>query len=332
MNRWLIGLLTLLITVVTLLNVLAYNHARDMMRFTLNGTPTDSPEELSLWEKIHTLILGVNVPRPNRERSPSDLAPGCRTLPIDGPDNITLATWYCDQGKGTQLVILFHGYAAEKTSLLREARIFLDLGHSVLLVDFRGSGGSSESYTTIGIHESDDVAAVVRYANENLSQSHTSTILFGQSMGAVAILRAVHEHSIVPDALILESVFDTMLNTVRNRFAAMGVPSFPSAELLVFWGGWQADFCGFSHNPVEYATSVLSPALFMHGDGDSRTTISEGRRVFEAVRGPKVFMEFEALGHESYASKYTEEWRTAVAEIIMKAQNGNLTSKLYHRP
>jgi dipeptidyl aminopeptidase/acylaminoacyl peptidase len=304
-----------------MLNVLAYNHARDMMHYAPDGTHTGEPEQLPLWTKVQVLLVGVNIPRPSRQLSPSVLAPGCRTLSVNGTDNITLATWYCDQGKGTPLVILFHGYATDKTSLLREARTFIALGLSVLLVDFRGSGGSSESYTTAGFREGDDVAAVVRYTNENLSQGHTSTILFGHSMGAAAILRAVHEHSVTPDAVILEAVFDTMLNTVRNRFAALGVPSFPSAELLIVWGGWQAGFCGFAHNPVDYATSVRSPALFMHGTGDSRATIAQGRKVFEAVRGTREFVQFEAVGHEAYAAKYPREWQTAVLEVIKKAQD-----------
>jgi len=331
-KHWLLSLLILLVAGFTLLNVLAYNHASAMMNFTSNGTRTAKPEELPFWTKTRVLLIGVNVPRPIQDRVPSDFAPVCRTLSINGPENITLATWYCDQGKGTPLVILFHGYSAEKTSLLREAKILLDLGISVLLVDFRGSGGSSESYTTVGIREGDDVAAVVRYANDSLSHTHTSTILFGQSMGAVAILRAVHAHSVAPDAIILEAVFDTMLNTVRNRFAALGVPSFPSAELLVFWGGWQADFGGFSHNPVDYATSVDCFALFMHGVDDPRATIAEGRRVFAAVPGPKAFKEFQAVGHEAYASKYPHEWQTAVAEIIKKAENKHVQGAVYRRP
>jgi dipeptidyl aminopeptidase/acylaminoacyl peptidase len=327
-NRCLMIILATLVAGVTMLNVLAYNHARDMMQFTLNATPTGRPEELPFWTTVQTLLRGVKIPRPSHERSPWILAPGCRALSINGPDNITLATWYCDQGKGTPLVTLFHGYAADKTSLMREAKILIDLDLSVLLVDFRGSGGSSESYTTAGVREGDDVATVVRYTKENLSQAHTSTILFGHSMGAVAILRAVHEHSVAPDAVILEAVFDTMLNTVRNRFAALGVPSFPSAELLVFWGGWQADFCGFSHNPVDYARSVHSPALFMHGVSDSRATLAQSLRVFEAVAGPKEFIEFEAIGHEALASKYPQEWQAAVAEFISKAHNKNAQGKI----
>jgi hypothetical protein len=53
-------------------------------------------------------------------------------------------------------------------------------------------------------------------------------------MGAAAVLRAVARCGVQPDAIIVESVFDNMLNTVRHRFEAMGVPSFPGAQLLVF--------------------------------------------------------------------------------------------------
>jgi len=233
------------------------------------------------------------------------------------PNNITLSAWYCDRGKTTPLVILFHGYSKEKTSLLKEAKAFLGLGASVLLPDFRGSGGSSESYTTLGFHESEDVAAAVRHAHAHLS--HAATILFGQSMGSVAVLRAIHAHGISPDAVILEGVFDTMLNTVRNRFDSMGVPSFPGARLLLFWGGKQQGFDAFAHNPVDYARSMKCPALFLHGANDPRAKLTEARAVFAAASGPKVFKEFESVGHGPIVSKRPEDWKAAVGEIIRKA-------------
>jgi pimeloyl-ACP methyl ester carboxylesterase len=329
-KRWLLILFMLFIMGFAVLNVIAYNQAYSMMHFTSNGTRTRKPEDLSFWTKIRVIINGVNVPRPISQGTPSELAHGSRTLLINGPDNITLETWYCDQGEETPLIILFHGYSAKKTNLLSEARIFLGLGVSVLLVDFRGSGGSSESYTTIGMREGDDVSAVVRYANNNLS--HSAIILFGQSMGAVAILRAIHEYGVTPDAVILEAVFDTMLNTVRNRFAAMGIPSFPSAQLLIFWGGRQWGFDGFAHNPVDYARSVKCPALFMHGVDDPRAPIVEGRRVFEAVPGPKEFKAFESVRHEAYASIHSNEWKNAVAGIINRAENKHMHGTPYSRP
>lgn len=297
-----------------MLNVLAYNHAYSMMHFTPGGDRTNKPEALSFWERFKVIIYGVNIPRPVSRRPPSDLALDCQILSIDAGNHVMLSAWYCDRGTNTPLVILFHGHSAEKTSLLNEARQFLSLGSSVLLVDFRGSGGSSESYTTIGVREADDVAAVFRYAQATLP--HSSIILFGQSMGGVAILRAIHVQGITPSAVIVEAVFDTLLNTVRNRFDAMGIPSFPSAQLLVFWGGRQWGFNGFENNPVEYAKSLNCPSLFMHGANDPRATLIEGRRVFEAVPGPKEFQEFKSVGHDAYVSMCPEAWMAAVSKFM----------------
>ncbi len=159
------------------------------------------------------------------------------------------------------------------------------------------------------------MVATVRYAQENLP--HSQLILFGQSMGSAAILRAIQKENIAPDGVILQAVFDSMLQTIRNRFASMGVPSFPSAELLVFWGGQQQGFNGFSHNPVDYATALNCPALFLHGSDDPRATLAEGRRVFDAAPEPKTFVEFPRTGHESYLATHPEKWKASVGTFLV---------------
>jgi hypothetical protein len=98
----------------------------------------------------------------------------------------------------------------------------------------------------------------------------------------------------------------------------MEVPAFPSAELLVFWGGRQWGFDGFDHNPFAYAASVRCPVLFMHGARDPRVRLTEARRVFEAIPGTKEFVTFEQSGHESHLSKNAEQWRSAVGRFIKR--------------
>lgn len=83
----------------------------------------------------------------------------------------------------------------------------------------------------------DDVAGSMAYVRA--ISPHQPLILYGQSMGGAAIMRAIDVNDIQPDAIIIEAVFDKMLSTVQNRFSAMGLPSFPGAHLLVFWGGVQ---------------------------------------------------------------------------------------------
>ena len=285
-----------------------------MMHYAPGGARTATPETLSPGAKLRVLLSGVNLPRPADERPPSVLAADAQALTIDVPGAVTLSAWHASLGPAAPLAIFFHGYSTDKTRLLLEARQIHAMGASVLLVDFRGSGGSSESYATLGQLEAEDVAAVVRYAQIHLP--HSALILYGQSMGSAAILRAVHALGVEPNAVIFESVFDSMLGAIRNRFDAMGAPSFPAAELLVFWGGRPFGFDGFAHNPVDYAKSLKCPALFLHGADDPRATLAEGRRVFEAASGSKQFVTFEDVGHGSYAAKHPEPWRAAVEAFL----------------
>lgn len=255
--RILLALALLALAGFAALNVLAYRHACAMMRYSSGGPRTDKPEALTTRSKLRVLLVGVHLPRPTDERPPTALAPDAQILAIPVSGDVTLSAWYAGRSPDAPLAIFFHGYSTEKTRLLREAREIHALGASVLLVDFRGSGGSSEDYTTLGLLEADDVAAAVRFAQARLP--HSALVLYGQSMGSAAILRAIHVHGVAPDAVVLESVFDSMLGTIRNRFDAMGVPSFPNAELLTFWGGRRFGFDGFAHDPVDYAHRWNAP-------------------------------------------------------------------------
>lgn len=296
------------------LNLLAYRHARAMLHYAPGGVRTDKPEALAPLAKLRVLLAGVNIPRPVDEMPPTALAPDAHVLAIPAPGGVTLCAWHAGRGPEAPLAVFFHGYSTEKTRLLREAREIHEMGASVLLVDFRGSGGSSEAYATLGWREAEDVAAVVRFAQESLPPS--ALILYGQSMGSAAILRAVHTLNVRPDAVILESVFDTMRNAIRARFRAMGVPAFPSAELLAFWGGRQFGFNAFAHNPAAYAASLQCPVLFLHGADDPRATLAQARRVLAAAPGPKEMVVFENVGHASYAAAHPDAWRAAVQSFL----------------
>jgi pimeloyl-ACP methyl ester carboxylesterase len=313
-KRWVLGVGVAAAVGFALLNALAYRHAYLMLHFQGSKAKTEKPENLSVGQKIKVLLWGVSLPRPDGKLPVSGFDSSARSLQIPGTNGIKLGAWYAPGATNGTLVILFHGYTADKTSMVAEAKAFLDLGSSTLLVDFRGSGDSSESYTTIGYVEAEDVEAAVEFARREFSPR--KIVLYGDSMGAAAVLRAVGDCEVKPDAIVIEGVFDTLLHTVRHRFEAMHTPSFPSAELLVFWGGEQSGFNGFRHNPIEYAKGVTCPALFLHGSADSRAHVEEARSVYDAVPGPKEFKEFPNVGHAATVTRYPEEWRQTVSEFL----------------
>src|SRR4029453_12005735 len=98
-------------------------------------------------------------------------------------------------------------------------------------------------------------------------------------MGGPAILRAIAAEGAKPDAVILESTFDSLLNTAKNRFHSTGFRRRPFAEIFVFWGSLQGAFNFLSHNPVVYAHAVTCPVLVLHGEKDIRVSIEQARGI-----------------------------------------------------
>lgn len=307
---------SLLVAAFGVVNGVAWRHARAMSRFVRAGERTASPERLGALAKAQVLLTGVTLPRPENRRTPKDVGLEFETVRFSGAKGIQLEAWFApaDPATTSGIVLLFHGYGASKDSLLLPAAEFHKLGWNALLVDFHGSGGSAGDTTSAGWHEAEDVAAT--FAEAARLAPGMPRALYGVSMGAAACLRAVHVHGVKPDALIMECPFDRMLTTVRSRFRSMRVPSWPFAELLVFWGGQQGGFDAFAHNPVDYARSVTCPVLLMHGEQDPRVSGEEVGRIHGALAGPKQLHLFTGLGHQAYAEARPEAWQARVARFL----------------
>ncbi|GAB2953510.1 hypothetical protein GCM10027048_18360 [Hymenobacter coalescens] len=301
-----------------LINVVAFNHAWRFTHFSAEPGPhTASPEQLSLPDKLWLLATGVQNPKPRNGREPAFFF---QTVSIPSP-NGQLESWYSPVADARGTVALFHGYTSSKAHLLTEAAYFRQLGYSVLLTDFAGAGGSEGQRITAGYREADDVAAVVHWLRER--QPEARVVLYGVSMGAVAILRAESELGTRADANILECPYGSMLQTAQNRFGAMGVPAFPMAHLLVFWGGVQNGFWAYDLSAEAYARQVRTPTLLLWGEADPRVTRSETDAIYAALAGPKQRRDFPGSGHEPYWRKHKAAWQGTIMEFLA---GRNLTS------
>lgn len=296
------------------LNVAAFLHARAMTHFSASGVKTNSPDKLSLVEKLTVLAFGVQVPKPVNQITPTAFGLAYETHRFAASDGTGLEAWFVPQPKSPGTVVLFHGFTSSKASLLRPAAAFHQLGYACVLVDFRGCGGSAGFETTVGMSEGDDVAKAMAFA-QRLTPGQP-IILFGVSMGAAAILRAVAHEGAAPAAVILECPFDRLLTTVGHRFQSMGLPTFPGAPLLVFWGGVQCGFNGFAHNPAEYARAVRCPALLLQGRADAWVKAEEAQAIFDQLGGKKELVFVDGAGHESLLALRPEQWKEAVGRFL----------------
>jgi alpha-beta hydrolase superfamily lysophospholipase len=296
------------------LNVIAFNQAWAMTHFAAAGSRTASPESLSFLEKCRVGLVGVSLPKPVNATDPSQLGLRFEMLRFGGNSGSELEGWFIPHAQPKGLVLFVHGYGACKSSLLTEANAVHRLGYSVFLFDCHGSGGSDGRVTSIGVLEADDVADAFGVAEKRLRTS--PLILFGQSMGSAAILRAIAVRGIEPAGVIVECPFDRLLSTAENRFRAMGLPPFPAARLLIFWGGVQLGFNGFRHNPVDYAREVRCPVLFLQGAKDPRVTLEQAQAVFDNLAWEKTFVVFPTAGHAALLAADSDLWTKSVSRFL----------------
>ncbi len=299
---WAMVLLFVVANVIAAMQAYKFTHYKD-------GGEKTASINLTPLKKVQLLFTGIDNPRPRNTTLPTH---PYSTVLIKS--NINLECWYIPAlaaSRGT--VVMCHGYTACKSAMLERAEPFLQNGYNCLMVDFMGSGGSGGNSTTVGFKEAEEVADCYKYLTQ---QGEQNIYLFGSSMGAVAIMKAINDAHIQPKAIIIECPFATMYETIAIRFHNLGVPTFPMANLLLFWGGLENGFNAQAHNPVGYATNIHCPTLLQYGERDDRVTRSETDRVFASLHCPKQLITYPLAGHDDYLKKYRAEWGANVVGFL----------------
>jgi len=301
--RWLLGLLFLLFAAV---NTLAAFHAWKFTHYDPELTGDVRADEFTARQKLRAALTGVSLPRPVNTSFPSA---DYEDVFLDVPTGQMHAWWVpVKDSRGT--VVLFHGYGASAGSVLDRGGAFRRMGFSTLLVDFTGSGESSGTATTIGWTEAAEVRAAADWASKKSGGNPVH--LFGVSLGAAAVLKAVHEGA-RPASVILECPFGTLLQAVKNRCVIARIPPEPTAQLVTFWGGALHGFNAFRHNPQDYARSVQCPTLLLWGDRDDRVIRAETDAVFSALGGTKKLVVIPGAGHENLLAADRDRWTAAIS-------------------
>lgn len=293
-----------------LLNVMCCFHAYKLTHFAeATGSRAKRIERMSTAEKVKAVFFGVSNPKPTNRNTPSK---SFSTIYIDS--NVKLECWEMavPQPKGT--IALFHGFGASKSSMVSVAERFVEMGYTALLVDFMGSGGSEGRTTTIGYEEAINVHDVHNYLN---ARGDNNIMLYGCSMGAAAIMKAVAELHVQPTKIMLECPFATMSDAVGVRIAAMHVPQYPFRPLLMFWGGVVNGFNAFGHNPEEYAKNIQVPTLLLYGKRDPRVSMDETTRIYNHLPiKAKQLAIFPDGWHGKFVERCEADWKKEVKTFL----------------
>jgi alpha-beta hydrolase superfamily lysophospholipase len=312
MKRFFKILIRTAIVLFVLVNIIVAFHAYKFTHFYDNGTITiKKNEEKSGWDKTKEILFGINaVKQKNTVTTDSTF----QTVYLKTKDSLKLEAWYIEVDSARGTVCLFHGHGGTKSGVYKEAEIFNKLGYNTLLLDFRAHGNSEGNTCTIGYDETEDVKLAYDFIK---TKGEKNIVLWGISMGASTITKAVKDFELAPQKVILEMPFGTIEDAVKGRIKMMGLPPQPIAPLLTFWGGTEHGFWAFGMKPEEYAKSIKCPVLLQWGKYDLRVSRSEEDILFNNLPNTdKKFVVYETASHESLCKKEPVKWEAEVAAFL----------------
>jgi alpha-beta hydrolase superfamily lysophospholipase len=267
--------------------------------------------EKTTWSKIKDVVLNSDAVKLKNSIIPDT---SFQTVYLITKDNLKLEGWYIKTdsiAKGT--VLLFHGHGSNKSSVINEARSFLKMGYNTFLLDFRAHGSSEGNICTIGYYESEDVTLAYNYIKD---KGEKNIMLWGISMGAAAITKAINDDSLQPSKIILEMPYGTLLQATEGRTRMLGLPEEPVSALITFWGGIERGFWAFNLKPEEYARKIKCPVLLQWGKNDPRVSKNEIEMIYNNISAPKKLVVYENSQHESLCSNEPDKWEEVVKNFL----------------
>jgi dipeptidyl aminopeptidase/acylaminoacyl peptidase len=183
-----------------------------------------------------------------------------------------IAGWFIPGEGIAPAIIMVHGRDASRTaavkgSFLQEAKLLHDAGYSVLMIDLRGHGQSSDARFTFGLKERSDVLGAVDWLLQRGVAPGQIGVL-GLSLGAAASIGAAAEDLAI-GALVTDSGFADINVLIEQQWErASGLPRpFLYAALLMARLMTGVDLTQ-SQPARELAQIAPRPVLLIHCEAD----------------------------------------------------------------
>lgn len=214
------------------------------------------------------------------EAAPNQIGLSFQDLMIQTSDGVKINAWYVPARTNRGTVLFSHGNAGNISHRLDSIRIFNSLGLNVLIYDYRGYGRSEGSPDEQGTYR--DAEACWEYLVTFLRERPGRIVLFGRSLGsAVAAETALRKQA---GLLIIESGFTSVPD--------MGETLFPHLPVRLI--------SRYHYNTLGKVGRIASPKLVIHSPQDEIVPYEQGRRIFEAAREPKEFLEISGGHNEGF--------------------------------
>jgi uncharacterized protein len=205
--------------------------------------------------------------------------------------------WLPSSDPAAPAVLYLHGARWNLTGSVSRIERWRELGFSVLAVDYRGFGKSTDVAPTEAYAYEDAQAAwdhLARLANGR------KRYIVGHSLGG-AIAAELARRRPDADGLVLEATFTSVGDMIDQSpwgFLPVGLILTQKFDTLA------------------KMRDIHMPVLVTHGTRDSIVPFHMGERLYEAANGPKRFIRVEGAGHHNLSGAAFDEYRAALHELF----------------
>jgi hypothetical protein len=227
--------------------------------------------------------------------SPQDYGLRHEEVEIRTADGETLAAWWVPAEGGRGAVLFFHGNAGNISHRLDYLLMFNRLRFSTLIVDYRGYGRSTGSPSEEGTYR--DAEAAWEYLLHARQTRPGQVVIAGESLGgAVATWLAARNP---PRAVLLFSTFTSATDLGAD----------------VYWFLPVRILSRIGYDNLERLKSIDAPVFIAHSLNDDIVPYRHGRKLYEAARGPKAFLEMRGGHNQGFIFTRTE-WVAELAAFL----------------
>jgi uncharacterized protein len=219
------------------------------------------------------------------------------TAPSDDSPVKLHALWLANDKPRAPVLLYLHGARRNVSSSAFRIRQMQELGFSVLAIDYRGFGRSSEGLPSEASVAEDALAA---WAWLDKHHGRQPRYIFGHSLGGAI---AVQLASDVKDAkgLIIEGTF----TSIPDVFETMKWGWLPVTPLITQ-----------RFDSAAKIARLTLPVLVVHGDADTLIRPELGRALFERAGGPKRFELVQGGTHYSTNGVGQAQYREALRDLF----------------
>ena len=233
------------------------------------------------------------------------------------------------ENDGLKLAGEFYDFGHKKTALFLAGRCeclmygyfyakpYKESGYNLLFIDPRAHGFSEGKLSTVGIKESTDVLAWMKYIAKEYKQE--SFALHCVCVGGAAGLLATtsKENPGLVERITLDGVFTNFKESYRRHYVDLGHKIFPVFHLIWMWFRIYTGVSVMESNPEKCLSTLELPVLFIHSKNDKYSVPENAEKMFNNCPSQKKqIVWFTEGSHSHIRNNATEKYDKAIKDFL----------------